>query len=180
MQPRMERRLLMKSHDERKAILEIRADKVMSSVQAAFMQALRLHRCVACAVRDIEEKVDIIGEAEAPRVGDCLEFCEDLSLGLQAVGPRDVLGGGGGLSGAGPARSISVDWDLVLDISLCLGEAWAAAMEMFECRNCAVAVIRAQVRKLGAQARAHIPAGCGREGYRRVCRRCQPDVCGIV
>jgi hypothetical protein len=172
-------RISMSSHDEENAFLETRVDEVVKSTMVAWIQAFRFHRCVACSVRDIEEKLEIIWEAEAPHLSECLEFCEDSSLVLRAVGPREVVGGGG-FSGVGPGPGETADLGLLLDISVSLGEAWDAAMLMLGCKDCARALIRAQVRKFGDQARAHIPVGCGRQGYRRVCKRCRTDVQGLV
>ena len=179
MLPRVGAGISMSSHDEEKAFLETRVDEVVKSTMAAWIQAFRLHRCVACAVRDIEEKLAINWEAEAPHLGECLEFCDDPSLVLRAVGPREVAGVGG-VSGVGPKAEKSADLRLLLDIWVCLGEAWEAAMLMVGCKDCARALIRGEVRKFGDQARAHIPAGGGRHGYRRVCKRCRTDVQGLV
>ncbi len=169
----------MSSHDEEKAFLETRVDEVVKSTMVACIQAFRFHRCVACSVRDIEEKLEIIWEAEAPHLSECLEFCEDASLVLRAVGPREVVGGCG-FSGVGPGQGKTADLGLLLEISVSLGEAWDAAMLMLGCKDCARALMRAQVRKFGDQARAHIPVGSGRQGYRRVCKRCRTDVQGLV
>lgn len=169
----------MSSHDEEKAFLETRVDEVVKSTMAAWVQAFRFHRCVACSVRDIEEKLEIIWEAEAPHLSACLEFCEDASLVLRAVGPREVVGVGG-FPGVGRVPVKTGDLGLLLEISVSLVVAWDAAMLMLGCKDCARALIRAQVLKLGEQARAHIPVGCGRQGYRRVCKRCRTDVQGLV
>ena len=169
----------MSSHDEEKAFLETRVDKVVKSAMMAWIQAFRFHRCVDCAARDIEEKLEIIWEADAPCLGECLEFCEDASMVVRAVGPREVVGCGG-VSVIGPPKAKAADLRLLLDISVCLGQAWDAAILMLGCKDCARALIRAQVRKFGDEARAHIPVGSGRQGYRRVCKRCRTDVQGLV
>ena len=169
----------MSSHDEEKAFLETRVDEVVKSAMAAWIQAFRFHRCVACSVTDIEEKLEILWEAEAPQMGECLKFCEDGSLVLRAVGPREVVGVGG-FSGVGAGAAKSADLGLLLDVSVSLAEAWDAAMLMLGCKECARSLIRAQIRKFGDQARAHIPVGSGRQGYRRVCKRCRTDVQGLV
>jgi|GEM_PF-5003562 len=143
--------------------------------------AMRAHRCVSCALIDIDEKLEITWQLAPEKRADfeCAGFCRDDAWMLK-VGPAEVIGSSGGSGrGASPQRGLEAAL-AGLQISLLLGEAFDVALELTGCRDCARFLVMKYIERAGDVTRKHIPEGGGRQGFRRACKRCRTDVEGLV
>lgn len=145
-----------------------------------WVAALRMHRCVNCAVIDLDEKVAITRDlAEKPATTDCPEFCKDHDW-LVSVAPDESCGSSGG-SGHGARRGGGAECVMqALEVSLLAGEAFDAALALTQCRDCAWAMVMKYIERAAEVTRWHIPEGGGREGFRRGCKRCCSTLQGLV
>lgn len=172
----------MRTEDVKRKFLA-HLDVIAIEANKAWLEAMKLNRCVTCAARDLEERLVITreGRARATHAAACMEFCRDDGWLLEPVGGREFAGKIGGKASA--CRSRPESRELIrrsLAVSVELEKAWAKAQAFAECDDCAAAILRKLFAMAAAKTRRFIPPGAGREGYRRVCGRCASNVVGVV
>lgn len=167
----------MKS-ERSKQQLELDTDYFVKEASCLWMNAMRAHRCVACAEKDIAQKVamtrELSGDLDTSAFG-CMEFCKDVGWSLKAVGIREPVGHLGGQSGMG--RRLSQRdaryFSQILEVSMDVIAAWGAAMTVGDCAGCAETLLLKKINDFAQETRRFIPVGGAREGFRRVCNCCQ-------
>lgn len=171
----------MKSNDDAKRKLRTDVESLVSECRQLWLAAFGLHRCVACAVQDIEEKLELHGQEDLEMEGlDCMAYCRDAFWAAKKVEAKELVGVGGMANLVVRKPGVKSSVSLQLSVSSKMVAVWNAALAFSGCAECARVLIRREILSAAAATRAFIPAGGGREGFRRACKRCQPDVKGLV
>jgi hypothetical protein len=170
----------MKSYEDAKRYYQAGVEGMAQRCSRLWVAAMRMHRCVNCAVMDLNEKVAITRDLVEKSAGvDCPEFCKDQGW-VATVAPHETCGSGG-VSGHGARGSSGGKCVMqALEVSLLVGEAFDAALALTQCRDCAWAMVMKYIERAAEVTRRHIPEGGGREGFRRGCKRCCSTLQGLV
>lgn len=155
--------------DREKNIEEYRQE-----VHALWRNALKLHGCSGCAVRDIEARVlitaECIGGSKLPR--SCQGFCGGVLLGTALIRHGKLVDRGVGIGlqpGAGK-------FSLSRLVSLSVNCAWLAGSRVSDCDDCVKAALLCDIRQMEAAT----DESDGEDGFVSSCRRCRAPQYGLV